>query len=103
MTEPRLPLTYCSFASAIISEARALVLDGALTPMAAYARAKELNLIPDTLCANIQLIAYPVPPAPEVADWEYEAYLANRNRLIPLEEARKLFGAKALSEWEGAS
>ncbi len=101
MSESRVPLTYCSFASAIPSEARVLLLDGNLTPMEAFARIKAFGLIPTSQCEHIELIAYPVPG--EVEDWEYQAYLANRYRLIELDEARALFEAKPISEWDSAT
>lgn len=92
MTLPRQPLTYCSYAPAE-GQARVLILDGALDPIAAGLRARELRLSPGG-----QLLAFPVPP--QIEEWEYQAYLTNKNRLIDLEEAEELFSAKTLEEWE---
>jgi len=92
MIAPRIPMTFCSFAGDVDSDARALILDGAFDPPAAFHRAKELGLLPIMQTGAYQMIAFVVPPAPEVSEQEYQAYAANRHRLLTLGEAKELLG-----------
>ena len=90
MTETRVPLTYCSFAT----DDRCLgvlILNGALSPVEAAAASWLLGLNPGG-----ELLALPVPR--DVSEADYAILIANRHRLITKEEARALFGARRLGD-----
>lgn len=74
-----------------------LILEGELLEDAAAIEARRLNLNPGG-----QVLAIPCKETDgDVPREIFEAMWNNRNRLIPEMEARVLFEAAAISEWNG--
>lgn len=88
-------LTYCSFVNSsaclgYLNATTVVILEGHHAPLDAANLALELNLIGDTG----QFISLPIPEELE------ELYAAHVNRPISAEEARLLFEAKSIREWD---
>jgi len=88
-------LTYCSFAS----DDRCLgvvILEGAFDPLQAARRAHALGVNPGG-----ELLAVPCnDEEPDVPPDMFEVMAANVHRLIPVDEARRLFRSRSIREFE---
>lgn len=84
-------LTYCSFATDEEGCRGVLILEGHLDPIEASLTASAMRMNPGG-----EMVAIKVPEDLE----EIEVYAANRNRLMTGAEARELFQAKSIREWE---
>lgn len=88
-------LTYCSFADDDGCKG-VVILEGALDPVQAAIRAHALGVNPGG-----ELLAIPCnDEEPDVPAHLFEAMAANAHRLIPVDEARVLFEALSIGEYE---
>ena len=89
-------VTYCSYATDEDGCLGVCILEGDLNPVQAALKAKELGISPGG-----QLLAVACNRKdPEMPPEEFAIMEANINRLIPPEEARTLFEAKSIKEFE---